>query len=214
MTLEFRGPGPVPLRLRVNGRVEEVFVEPRRTLLSLLREELGLTGAKRGCGEATCGACTVILGGETVYACMTLAIDCEGREVRTIEGLTIERRAEVNKPIPDEVLAELKKCHVILKGPTTTPRKGDPWPNIESANVAMRKELDLFANVRPVKVPEQNIDWIFFRENTEDVYAVGSQGCQVSADLAVDFRVISRPLLRHRRIRRRPPRRRRSPGPR
>lgn len=87
MTLEFRGPGPVPLRLRVNGRVEDVFVEPRRTLLSVLREELGLTGAKRGCGEATCGACTVILDGETVYACMTLAIDCEGCEVRTIEGL-------------------------------------------------------------------------------------------------------------------------------
>ena len=87
MALEFRGPGSVPLRLRVNGRVEEVLVEPRRTLLSVLREDLGLTGAKRGCGEATCGACTVILDGETVYACMTLAIDCEGREVRTIEGL-------------------------------------------------------------------------------------------------------------------------------
>ena len=112
---------------------------------------------------------------------------------RTIEGLTIERRAEVRKAIPDDVLTELKKCHVILKGPTTTPRKGDPWPNIESANVAMRKELDLFANVRPVRVPEQNIDWIFFRENTEDLYAVGSQGVQVDDDLAVDFKVISRP---------------------
>ncbi|UCG17183.1 MAG: isocitrate/isopropylmalate dehydrogenase family protein [Phycisphaerales bacterium] len=114
-------------------------------------------------------------------------------EFRTIEGLTIERRAEVGKPIPDDVLAELKKCHVILKGPTTTPRKGDPWPNIESANVAMRKELDLFANVRPVKVPEQGIDWTFYRENTEDVYAVGSEGALVGDDLAVDFKVITRP---------------------
>lgn len=114
-------------------------------------------------------------------------------ELRVIEGLTIERRAAVGKPIPNEVLAELKKCHVILKGPTTTPRKGDPWPNIESANVSMRKELDLFANVRPVKVPEQKIDWMFFRENTEDVYAVGSQGSAVTPDLAIDFRVISRP---------------------
>jgi isocitrate dehydrogenase (NAD+) len=114
-------------------------------------------------------------------------------ELRDIKGLTIERRAAVGKPIPDDVLAELKKCHVILKGPTTTPRKGDPWPNIESANVSMRKELDLFANVRPVKVPEQNIDWIFFRENTEDVYAVGSQGSAVTPDLAIDFRVITRP---------------------
>ena len=104
-----------------------------------------------------------------------------------IDGLTIENRAAVGKAIPDDVLAELKKCHVILKGPTTTPRAGDPWPNIESANVAMRKELDLFANLRPVRVPEQGIDWTFFRENTEGGYAVGSQGLHVTDDLAVDF---------------------------
>lgn len=110
-------------------------------------------------------------------------------ELRTIEGLTIENRAAYNKAIPDDVLAELKACHVILKGPTTTPRAGDPWPNIESANVAMRKELDLFANVRPVKVPDQGIDWTFFRENTEGSYAVGSQGIHVTDDLAVDFTV-------------------------
>ena len=86
---------------------------------------------------------------------------------KEIDGLTIENRAACGKAIPDDVLAELKACNVILKGPTTTPRAGDEWPNIESANVAMRKELDLFANVRPVKVPEQGIDWTFFRENTE-----------------------------------------------
>jgi isocitrate dehydrogenase (NAD+) len=112
-------------------------------------------------------------------------------EFRTIEGLTIENRAKQNKAIPDDVLAELKKCHVILKGPTTTPRKGDPWPNIESANVAMRKELDLFANVRPVRVPEEGIDWTFFRENTEDLYALGSDGINVTDDLAIDFRLIT-----------------------
>jgi isocitrate dehydrogenase (NAD+) len=76
-----------------------------------------------------------------------------------------------------------------LKGPTTTPQHGDPWPNIESANVAMRKELDLFANVRPVRVLEKNIDWVFFRENTEGAYAVGSKGFHVDDDLAVDFTV-------------------------
>ena len=97
-------------------------------------------------------------------------------EFRQIDGLTIENRAAQGKAIPDDVLAQLKECHVILKGPTTTPRAGDPWPNIESANVAMRKELDLFANVRPVKVPDQGIDWTFFRENTEGSYAVGSYG--------------------------------------
>ena len=108
-------------------------------------------------------------------------------EFRVIDGLTIENRAAVGKAIPDDVLDELKKCHVILKGPTTTPRAGDPWPNIESANVAMRKELDLFANVRPVKVPDKGIDWTFVRENTEGSYAVGSCGVNVTDDLAVDF---------------------------
>ncbi len=109
-----------------------------------------------------------------------------------IDGLTIENRAKHNKAIPDDILEELKKCHVILKGPTTTPRAGDPWPNIESANVAMRKELDLFANVRPVKVPEQGIDWVFYRENTEGAYALGSDGIHVNDDLAVDFTVATK----------------------
>ncbi len=108
-------------------------------------------------------------------------------EIRDIEGLTIENRAAAGKAIPDDVMAELKSCQVILKGPTTTPRAGDPWPNIESANVAMRKELDLFANMRPVKVPSLGIDWTFFRENTEGGYAVGSKGIKVNDELSMDF---------------------------
>ena len=114
-------------------------------------------------------------------------------EFRVIEGLTIENRAKAMKAIPDEVLDEIKKCHVLLKGPTTTPKKGDPWPNIESANVFMRRALDLFANVRPVKVPELGIDWMFFRENTEGAYVLGSQGVNVTDDLAIDFKVITSP---------------------
>lgn len=110
-------------------------------------------------------------------------------QFKEIDGLTIENRAACNKAIPDDVLEELKQCNVILKGPTTTPRAGDPWPNVESANVAMRKELDLFANMRPVKVPEEGIDWTFFRENTEGGYAVGSHGVNITDDLAVDFTV-------------------------
>ncbi|MDP8248748.1 MAG: isocitrate/isopropylmalate family dehydrogenase [Candidatus Tritonobacter lacicola] len=112
-------------------------------------------------------------------------------ELATIKGLTIENRARLKKAIPDDVLEEIKACHVILKGPTTTPRKGDPWPNVESANVAMRRELDLFANVRPVRVPSEGIDWIFFRENTEGAYILGSKGTHVTEDLAVDFKVIT-----------------------
>lgn len=114
-------------------------------------------------------------------------VDAGKVEFKNIEGLTIENRIEKMQPIPEDVLEELKKCHVILKGPTTTPQAGDGMPNIESANVAMRKELDLFANVRPVKIPDEDIDWTFFRENTEGAYAVGSQGINIDDDLAVDF---------------------------
>jgi isocitrate dehydrogenase (NAD+) len=110
-------------------------------------------------------------------------------KIRTIEGLTIENRAKTMKAIPDDVMNELMQCHVILKGPTTTPRKGDGWPNIESANVAMRRELDLFANIRPVKIPEQDIEWVFFRENSEGAYILGNQGINVTDDLAMDFTI-------------------------
>ncbi|MSS63470.1 isocitrate/isopropylmalate family dehydrogenase [Velocimicrobium porci] len=113
-------------------------------------------------------------------------------EFKVIDGLTIERRAEEMKAIPDDVLEELKECHVILKGPTTTPRKGDEWPNVESANVAMRKALDLFANVRPVRIPEQGIDWTFYRENTEGGYAAGKEGVQVTEDLGIDFTIATK----------------------
>jgi len=108
-------------------------------------------------------------------------------QFKVIDGLTLENRIAANKAIPDDVLEELKSCHVILKGPTTTPQAGDDCPNIESANVAMRKALDLFANLRPVKVPDEGIDWTFFRENTEGAYAVGSCGVNVTDDLAMDF---------------------------
>lgn len=113
-------------------------------------------------------------------------------EFINIDGLTIENRIACGKAIPDDVLAELKACDIILKGPTTTPQKGDGMPNIESANVAMRKALDLFANIRPVKVPEEGINWCIFRENTEGGYAVGSSGFNVTEDLAVDFTVTTK----------------------
>ena len=106
-------------------------------------------------------------------------------ELRTIEGLTIENRIAKNKAIPDDVLAEIKACNVILKAPTTTLKGG----TLESANVAMRRELDLYANVRPVSVPEENIDWTFFRENTEWEYVLGSRGVEIPDTLAFDFKV-------------------------
>lgn len=82
-----RGPERTPVRLFLNGEGRELSLEPRRTLLDVLRKELGLTGAKKGCDEGTCGACTVLVDGRPIYACLTLAIECEGREIKTVEGL-------------------------------------------------------------------------------------------------------------------------------
>lgn len=106
-------------------------------------------------------------------------------ELKPIEGLTIENRIAKNKAIPDDVLEQIKSCNVILKAPTTTLKGG----TLESANVAMRRELDLYANVRPVCVPEENIDWTFFRENTEGEYVLGSRGVEIPDTLAFDFKV-------------------------
>lgn len=106
-------------------------------------------------------------------------------EFNVINGLTIENRLALGKAIPDDVLCEIKKCDVLLKGPTTTPKGG----TMESANVTLRRELDLYANVRPVTVPEENIDWIFYRENTEGEYVLGSRGVELPEKLAVDFKV-------------------------
>ena len=110
-------------------------------------------------------------------------------ELRKIEGLTIENRVAKLETVPQEVLAEIKECDLLLKGPTMTPGKGDNLPNLESANVTLRKELDLFANVRPVVIPEKNIDWIFYRENTEGEYALGSKGIDITDEMSIDFKV-------------------------
>ena len=104
---------------------------------------------------------------------------------KEIEGLTLENRMACSQAVPDDVLAEIRSCDVLLKGPTTTPKGG----TLESANVTLRRELDLYANVRPVTVPEEGIDWIFFRENTEGEYALGSRGIELPGKLTMDFKV-------------------------
>ena len=113
-------------------------------------------------------------------------------EFKKIEGLTIENRMACNKAVPEDVLEEIKACDVILKGPTTTPKGG----KMESANVTLRRELDLYANVRPVCVPEEGIDWMFYRENTEGEYVLGSRGIEVPGMLAMDFKVTTEPGTR------------------
>lgn len=122
------------------------------------------------------------------YALETLLRDqiADGSVVlRNIEGLTLENRLACGQSVPEDTLAAIRACDLILKGPTTTPHGG----TMESANVTLRRELDLFANVRPVSVPELGIDWTFFRENTEGEYILGSRGVAVPDVLTCDFKV-------------------------
>lgn len=110
-------------------------------------------------------------------------------KMRIIEGMTIENRAALNESLPASCLEEIKKCHVLLKGPMVTPAPNDPWPNLISANSLLRRSLDLFAAVRPIRIREKGIDWTFFRENIEGEYILGNKGMQITEDLAIDFRV-------------------------
>lgn len=113
-------------------------------------------------------------------------------EIRNIEGMTIENRVAQNNSLPQECLEEIKKCHVLLKGPMVTPRAGDGLPNLVSANSLLRRSLDLYAAVRPIDIPDKDIHWTFFRENIEGEYIWGNKGIQVDEDLAVDFKVQTR----------------------
>ena len=106
--------------------------------------------------------------------------------LKRIEGLTLENRLAHGQAVPDDVMAEIKTCDVLLKGPTTTPQGAN---TLGSANVKIRRELDLYANVRPVRVPELGSDWCFFRENTEGEYALGGAGIEIPDKLAMDFKV-------------------------
>ena len=110
-------------------------------------------------------------------------------ELREIKGMTIENRVAKMESLPADVLEEIKKCDVLVKGPMVTPRAGDGLPNLVSANSLLRRSLELFAAVRPIKIPDKNIDWTFFRENIEGEYIWGNKGIQVNDDLAVDFKV-------------------------
>ena len=112
--------------------------------------------------------------------------------LKEIDGLTIENRIAQGKSVPDDVLKAIKECDVLLKGPTTTPKGG----SMESANVTLRRELDLYANVRPVSVPDEGIDWVFYRENTEGEYVLGSRGVEIPGNLAMDFKVTTLPGTR------------------
>lgn len=113
-------------------------------------------------------------------------------ELRMIEGMTIGERVARMQSLPEEVLAACKECDVLVKGPFVTPRAGDGLPNLVSANSLLRRELQLFAAVRPIRIPERGVDWTFFRENIEGEYILGNRGIQVNGDLSIDFKVCTK----------------------
>ncbi len=102
---------PVPLTLRVNGRARQLSVLPRTTLLEALREHLGLAGTKPGCERGECGACTVLIDGVTRYSCQTLALEAEGHEITTIEGLAQgEQLSDLQKAFVEEDAMQCGYC--------------------------------------------------------------------------------------------------------
>ena len=144
------------------------------------------------CGGDGIGPVIVDAARSVLEALLADEIDAGRVELVPIEGLTIENRMKLGKSVPKDSLAAIRQCDVLLKGPTTTPKGG----TMESANVTLRRELDLYANVRPVSIPEEGCDWTFFRENTEGEYVLGSRGVEIPDVLAMDFKVTTRPGTR------------------
>ncbi|MEM9423360.1 MAG: isocitrate/isopropylmalate family dehydrogenase [Spirochaetota bacterium] len=136
--------------------------------------------------------------GRVLQTLLRKEISAGNIELVEVGGLTLENRLECGCSVPEAVLEQIQSCPVLLKGPTATPQVGQGVKNLESANVTLRRELDLFANVRPISLPEEGIDWCFFRENTEGAYVLGSQGlllegAEPGAESAFDFAVTTRP---------------------
>jgi aerobic-type carbon monoxide dehydrogenase small subunit (CoxS/CutS family) len=130
------------ISLRVNGVERALEVEPRRTLLDALREDLGLTGAKPGCEMGNCGACTVLLDGEAIYSCLALVVECRGRAITTIEGLT---QGDALDPIQQTFIAhDALQCGFCTPGQVLA-MKGlldrNPHPDDEEIDRAMSGNL-------------------------------------------------------------------------
>lgn len=136
--VEVYGPGKAPITLNVNGKPLKAEVEPRMTLLDALRENFQLTGAKRVCDRGTCGACTVFLDKKSVYACSILAIDAQGYEITTIEGLSEEKAlTPIQKAFVDNDAQQCGFCTPGFVMATTAMMQKHANPSDED----MRREL-------------------------------------------------------------------------
>lgn len=123
------GPAAVPITLTVNGKPLKLEVEPRVTLLDALRDRLDMTGAKKVCDRGTCGACTVLIDGKAVYACTTLAIDAQGKQIQTIESLAASN--PVVKAFVDNDAQQCGYCTPGFVMATTAFLKRNPNPTLD-----------------------------------------------------------------------------------
>ena len=144
------GDEPTPLVLLVNGRRHRVSVEPRQTLLSVLRGPLGLTGTKPGCERGECGACTVLLDGVPRYSCLTLALEAKGREITSVEGLV---DGETLGPVPQAFAEEdAFQCGFCTPGQVVAAEgllRRTPQPTLDEIRLAMSGNLCLVRRLRP-----------------------------------------------------------------
>ncbi len=153
--------------------------EPPKDFTSLSTVRIGLVGGD--------GIGPYLMHESRRVAEVLLADEISAGKVEFVDvfGMSIDERRTAGVAIPEDAMKTLLSCDCILKGPTETPKGG----TLESANVAMRRALDLYANVRPVSLPSEGIDWTFFRENTEGEYVLGSRGIEVADLLSMDFKV-------------------------
>lgn len=136
------GPGEIPITLKINGQSRKLNVEPRVTLLDALRNRLDLTGSKKVCDRGTCGACTVIVDGQPVYSCSMLALEAEGREITTIEGLGTP--AKMNPVQKAFVKHDAQQCGFCTPGfvvACTSFLKTNPNPTLEDARAGLGGNL-------------------------------------------------------------------------
>jgi xanthine dehydrogenase YagT iron-sulfur-binding subunit len=136
------GPGPVPVTLRVNGQTLSLNLEPRVTLLDALRNYSSLTGAKEGCDRAACGACTVLLDGAPIYSCQKLALEAQGHDITTVEGLA--RDGKLTKVQQAFIAHDALQCGYCTPGfimSVTALLKWNPHPTAEEVKHACAGNL-------------------------------------------------------------------------
>lgn len=130
------------IELSVNGERHEIAVKPRNTLVEVLREKIGLTGTKEGCEQGACGVCTVLLDGRPVLGCLTLAVECDGRSVRTVEGLAQgDQLSPIQQAFLDQGAVQCGYCTAGMLMSTTALLERNPKPSVPEIKKALEGNI-------------------------------------------------------------------------